>query len=67
MESLQRKYERGAADLIQMNQSLATLALAPAELIKCWSEWQSARLRLVVIGAEAPKAGALRTSGQGEP
>ncbi len=67
MESLQRKYERGAADLIQMNQSLAALALARAELIKCWSEWQSARLRLVVMGAAATEAGALRASGRGEP
>lgn len=47
-ESLQRKYDQGAADLLQMNQSLSALTQARSELVKCWTEWQAARLKLVL-------------------
>ena len=47
-ESIKRKYDQGAADLVQLNQSLIALEAAKSDLVKSWTEWQSARLRLVV-------------------
>lgn len=47
-ESIQRKYDQGAADLVQMSQSLSALTQARSELVKCWTEWQAARLKLVM-------------------
>lgn len=47
-ESLQRKYDQGAADLVQMSQSMSALTQARSELVKCWTEWQAARLKLVM-------------------
>jgi outer membrane protein len=47
-ESLQRKYDQGAADLVQMSQSMSALTQARSELVKCWTEWQAARLKLVL-------------------
>lgn len=45
--SIQRKYEQGASDLVQLNQSASALTAARSELVKCWTEWQSARIRVV--------------------
>jgi len=51
-DSIKRRYDQGAADLVQLNQSLVSLESAKSELVKSWTEWQSARLRLVVqLGA----------------
>lgn len=47
-DSIQRKFDQGAADLVQMSQSLSALSQARSELVKCWTEWQAARLKLVM-------------------
>ncbi len=48
----QRKYGKGAADILEVLTTQASLADATQERIRCLAEWRSARLRLIAsIGA----------------
>lgn len=55
----QRKYEKGAADILEILNTQAALADARQERIRCLAEWRSAGLRLMagvgVLGSEALK------------
>jgi outer membrane protein len=55
--SVQRRYERGVSDILEMITAQAALADARQERIRALSEWQSARLKLLassgVIGRES--------------
>ncbi|MYM22986.1 TolC family protein [Duganella sp. FT135W] len=55
--SARRRYEHGAADLIELLSSQNALADAIQERVRCLAEWRSARLRLLadggVLGHEA--------------
>jgi outer membrane protein len=54
---LQRKYEKGAADILEILQTQAALTDAQKERISSLSDWHSARLRLLAsvgfMGREA--------------
>lgn len=50
----QRKYEKGAADILEMLNTQSALADAQMENIRCQAEWNSARLKLL---ASAGKLG----------
>jgi outer membrane protein len=54
LEVSQRKFEKGAADVLEMLNTQAALADAQMEHIRCQAEWNSARLRLL---ASAGKMG----------
>jgi len=43
----QRKYEKGAADILEMLNTQSALADAQMEHIRCQSDWNSSRLRLL--------------------
>jgi outer membrane protein len=45
-QSSQRQYELGAADIVQLNQSLTNLQQAQLELTRSHTDWNKARLRL---------------------
>lgn len=47
VESSTRRYEKGAADIVELLNTQATLADANLQKIRCLSEWRSARLRLL--------------------
>lgn len=47
VESSIRRYERGAADIIELLTTQAALADAKQQRIRCLAEWRSARLRLL--------------------
>ena len=55
----QRKYEKGATDILEVLSTQAALADARQERIRCLAEWRSARLKLMastgVLGREALK------------
>ena len=55
--SVQRKFGRGAADILEMLNTQSALLEAQQERIRCQAEWRSARLRLLVsagvLGREA--------------
>lgn len=56
MDSVQRKYDKGVADILDMLSVQAALADAEQERIRAMAEWHSARLRLLsnsgVIGIQ---------------
>ncbi|MBP0598492.1 TolC family protein [Herbaspirillum sp. LeCh32-8] len=47
VESSERRYAKGAADILELLQQQNALAEARRERIRCLSEWRSARLRLM--------------------
>lgn len=47
LASSQRKYEKGAADILEILNAQAALADARQQRVSCLAEWQSARLRLL--------------------
>jgi outer membrane protein len=47
LDSLRRKFDRGAADIVEILNVQAALADARLERVRCISEWRSARLRLL--------------------
>lgn len=55
--SVQRKFDRGAADIVEMLSAQSALADAQAQRIRCLAERRSARLRLLasagVLGRSA--------------
>ncbi|WP_342621176.1 TolC family protein [Rhodoferax sp. GW822-FHT02A01] len=56
LASSQRRYDKGAASIVEILNTQATLADAQQERIRCLSEWRSARLHLLtsagVMGRE---------------
>ena len=56
----QRKYDKGAADITEVLNTQSALADAWNERVRCLSEWQSARLRLL---ANAGKMGRFAVAG----
>jgi len=60
LRSASNRYERGVADVLELLTSQNALAQAQEERIRCISEWQSARLRLM---ANAGGLGRLRERG----
>lgn len=56
LNSVRRKYERGASDILDMLSVQAALADARQQRVRCLAEWRSARLRLMaaagVLGRE---------------
>ena len=57
LNTSQRKYDKGAADILEMLHTQAALADAQQERIRCIAEWRSARLSLLanagMMGREA--------------
>jgi outer membrane protein len=47
LSSVQRKFEGGAADIVEMLNSQAAFSDAQQERIRCQAEWRSAQLRLL--------------------
>lgn len=47
LQSVQRKFDRGASDIVEMLGAQSALADALAQRIRCQAEWRSARLRLL--------------------
>jgi outer membrane protein len=47
LEVSQRKYEKGAADILEMLNTQSALADAQMEHIRCQADWNSARLKLL--------------------
>lgn len=47
VQSSQKRYDRGAADILELLSTQRTLADAQQERVRCLSEWYSARLRLM--------------------
>ena len=47
LKSVQRKFEKGAADILEILSTQASLSDAQQERIRCLAEWRSARLRLL--------------------
>lgn len=62
-DSAQRRYDKGAADILELLSAESSLADAQQERIRCLAEWRSARLRIFadsgVLG-RSEVAGALR-------
>jgi outer membrane protein len=52
----QRKYEKGAADILEMLNTQSALADAQMEHIRCQAEWNSARLRLLASAGKLGRA-----------
>lgn len=48
----QRKYDKGAADIMEILNTQAALADAQKERIRCLAEWRSARLRLLASAGQ---------------
>ena len=46
-QSIKRRYEKGAADQNQLNQSTMNLIEAQQEMSKAMGEWKSARLAVM--------------------
>ena len=55
--TVQRKFDRGAADILEILSTQSALSDAQQERIRCLAEWRSARLRLLaaagVLGRES--------------
>jgi len=56
VESVRRKYDAGAADIVEMLNAQTTLADAELERIRALGEWRSARLRLLANAGEMGRA-----------
>jgi outer membrane protein len=50
--SSQRKYDKGAADIVEMLNSQKELAGAKQERVRAISDWRSARLRLMAAAGQ---------------
>lgn len=55
----QRKYAKGAADIVELLNTQAALADARQERIRCLAEWRSARLRLLASAGQIGRAAAV--------
>lgn len=47
LHSVQRKYERGAADILEILNAQNAMADAQLERVRCQADWRSAKLRLI--------------------
>ncbi|MEO5340560.1 MAG: TolC family protein [Magnetococcus sp. MYC-9] len=47
METMRRRHDRGAADILEILNTQAALSDAQQERIRCMAEWRSSRLRLI--------------------
>jgi outer membrane protein len=56
LASSQRKYEKGAADMLEMLNTQSALADAQMEHIRCQADWNSARLRLLASAGKLNRA-----------
>jgi len=56
-ESVQRKLDKGAADVLEMLNVQAALADAQLQRIRCLAEWRSARLRLMAVAGVLGREG----------
>ena len=56
VESVRRKYDTGAADIVEMLNAQTALADAELERIRALGEWRSARLRLLANAGEMGRA-----------
>ena len=56
LASSQRKYEKGAADILEMLNTQSALADAQMEHIRCQADWNSARLRLLASAGTLNRA-----------
>jgi outer membrane protein len=57
LDSVRRKYDRGAADILEMLSVQASLADARQQRVHCLAEWRSARLRLMAAAGVLGHAG----------
>ena len=53
---VQRKYDKGAADLTELLSTQAALADARQERVRCLADWRSARLRLLASAGQLGRA-----------
>jgi len=56
LEVSKRRYEKGAADILEMLNTQSALADARMEYIRCKAEWNSARLRLLASAGRLNRA-----------
>ena len=56
----QRKYDKGAADILEVLNTQSALADAQQERIRCLAEWRSARLRLLASAGQMGRVAAAR-------
>ena len=56
----QRKYDKGAGDIMEILNTQAALADAQKERILCVAEWRSARLRLLASAGQMGRLAALK-------
>ena len=56
LEVSKRRYEKGAADILEMLNTQSALADARMEYIRCQAEWNSARLRLLASTGKLNRA-----------
>lgn len=59
LASSQRRYIKGAADIVELLNTQAALADAREERIRCLAEWRSARLRLLASAGQLGRAAAV--------
>jgi outer membrane protein len=57
LDSVRRKYDRGASDILEMLSVQASLADARQQRVRCLAEWRSARLRLMAAAGVLGRAG----------
>lgn len=56
LQSVQRKFDRGASDIVEMLSAQSAMADAQAQRIRCQAEWRSARLRLLASASVLGRA-----------
>lgn len=57
LDSVRRKYDKGAVDILDMLNVQAALADARAQRVRCLAEWRSAKLRLLAAAGVLGHAG----------
>jgi outer membrane protein len=57
VESSQRRYAKGAADVLELLSAQSALADAQQERVRCLSEWRAARLKLAADAGALGRAG----------
>ncbi|RAM64976.1 TolC family protein [Herbaspirillum rubrisubalbicans] len=62
VDSVRRKYDAGAADIVEMLNAQSALSGAELERIRSLSDWRSARLRLLANAGEMGRASLVTTA-----
>ena len=57
VQSSHKRYEKGAADILELLSTQSALAEAQQERVRCLSDWRSARLRLMSSAGVLGKGG----------